>query len=217
MRDVAALRAWCDAEQVRNMRAQRRLADQGRAESPKDVMANEGRQSGRDARAADEREQVCTAMPGFEDALGSGAVSAGHVDAVAASTRGMSDGERSEFASHADGLLADAANLSVDDFERECRDLARLIRNTSNASSDADRLAKQRRLSKVSKWTDPETGMRNTLISCDPERDARLWAAIDSAPGAHWSAAGTVIPTGSNCRSTRSSTPSRAVPACLVR
>lgn len=182
VRQVAALLAWCDAEQVRNTRAQRRLADAGRAESPKDVLATEGRRSARDARTADERERVCTAMPGFEDALSAGVVSSGHIDAVAVSTRGLDPVERAEFASHASGLVADAGDLSVDAFERECRDLARLIRSTSTSGgSDADEAAQQRRRSKVSRWTDPETGMRNTLITCDPMRDATLWAAIDAA------------------------------------
>ena len=74
---VAELRAWCDAREVRATRAQRRLADEGRAADPQNSLANSGRQSSKDAKAAAERETVCTAMPGFEDALADGAVSAG--------------------------------------------------------------------------------------------------------------------------------------------
>ncbi len=36
-------------------------------------------------------------------------------------------------------------------------------------------------MSKVKRWTDRESGMRHTLISLDPVRDATLWAGIDRA------------------------------------
>jgi hypothetical protein len=74
---------------VRITRSQRRLPTQGRAEAPKDLLAREGGQSGRDARTADDREKVCTALPSFEEALAGGAVSAGHVDAIASVVRGL--------------------------------------------------------------------------------------------------------------------------------
>jgi hypothetical protein len=178
---IAALRAWCDARQVRAVRAQRRLAAEGRAESPKDLLASDGKQSAKDAKAADERERVCTSMPGFEDALAAGTVSAGHLDALANASRRLDDAERAELATHAADLLVDAANQPVDAFERECRDLVRLITATSAHSSDGDELERQRRASKVSRWTDPETGMRHTHLELDPERDAALWASIDAA------------------------------------
>src|SRR5215510_7155169 len=88
-KQIAVHRAWCDALQVRVTRRQRQLADQGRAEAPKDLLAREGGQSGRDARTADDCEKVCTALPSFEDALAAGDVSAGHVDAIAGVVRGM--------------------------------------------------------------------------------------------------------------------------------
>src|SRR5829696_2683659 len=80
---IATLKAWCDAVQVRATRRIGQLAAQGRAEAPKDLLAAHGRQSGKEARDADERERVCTSLPNFEDALAAGgAVSAGHVDAI---------------------------------------------------------------------------------------------------------------------------------------
>ncbi len=74
---IAQLTAWVDAVKVRVTRRQRQLAEQGRGEAPRDLLAREGRQSGKDARTADERERVCSVMPGFEDALAAGTVSAG--------------------------------------------------------------------------------------------------------------------------------------------
>jgi hypothetical protein len=53
---LKAHRAWLDSIQVRITRRQRALADEGRAEAPKDLLAREGGQSGKAARTADARE-----------------------------------------------------------------------------------------------------------------------------------------------------------------
>lgn len=183
LRRVAELRAWCDARQVRATRRQRQLAAEGRATEPRNSLANHGRQSSKDANAADEREAVCTAMPGFEEALDQGAVSAGHVDAVADATRNLSEAERAEFAAEADGLLADATKQGVDAFARNCRELARGIRGRNNSRSDVDELEEQRRQSKVTRWVDRRTGMHKTLIECDPVTDRQIWTAVQRERG----------------------------------
>ena len=176
--NVARLKAWCDARQVRASRRQRALASEGRATDPRDTLSRHGRQSGKDAAAANEREVVCTSMPGFEEALTEGAVSAGHVDAVAAATRNLDDEARAEFTAEAESLLGDATRQGVDTFARNCRDLARSIRNRRDAQSEADELERQRAASKVSRWIDRETGMHKTLIEMDPESDRRFWSAV---------------------------------------
>ena len=45
---IAQPTSWVDSVQVRVTRRQRALAEQGRAESPADLLAREGGQSGRD-------------------------------------------------------------------------------------------------------------------------------------------------------------------------
>jgi hypothetical protein len=183
LRQFAELRAWCDARQVRATRRQRALAAEGRANEPRGSLANHGRQSTREAAAADEREAVCSAMPGFEDALADGAVSSGHVDAIANATMGLSDEERAEFCDAADDLLADAERQGVDAFTRNCRDMAKGIRARHNARADADELEQQRQQSKVSRWVDRQTGMHKTLIECDPVTDRQIWSAVQAARG----------------------------------
>jgi Domain of unknown function (DUF222) len=183
LRRVAELRAWCDARQVRATRRQRALAAVGQAADPRHALTNHGRQSSKDAHAAHEREAVCSALPGFEDALGDGTVSAGHVDAIANATRNLSDAERAEFASEADALLADAARQGVDTFARNCRDLARDIRSRVNERSDVDELEQQRQQSKISRWVDRRTGMCSTLIECDPVTDREIWRGIQRERG----------------------------------
>ena len=178
---LAELRSWLDARQVRATRRQRRLAAEGRAGDPRSSLSDRGRQSSKDARAADEREQTCTAMPGFEDALGDGQISAGHVDAVTAATKHLDDAERSEFISCAGDLLDSARHTGVDAFGRECRDLARSIRARHNATAEVDELERQRAQSKITRWVDPTTGMHKTLIEADPVTDRQLWAAIQTS------------------------------------
>ncbi|MEO6571370.1 MAG: HNH endonuclease [Ilumatobacteraceae bacterium] len=177
-RRLAQHRSWCDALQVRIARRQRQLAAEGRAEPPKDLFSRCGAESGRDARRADEREQTCTAFPSFEDALAGGDIASGHVDAVAGAVRNLDAEARSEFMAAERDLLADATRQRVDEFERNCRDLARAIQR-SQATSDADELDRQREMSEVKRWVDRETGMCHTHLQLDPVRDRALWSSID--------------------------------------
>jgi len=180
---LAMLRAWIDAEQVRATRAQRRLADEGRAADPTSSLARDGRQSSKDAKAVTERERVCTSMPGFEDALADGAVAAGHVDAIASATRSLDETETAEFVAEAESLLDDAGRLGVDAFEKSCRALAKSIRAQHNARADVDELEQQRQQSKISRWVDKATGMHHTHIECDPLTDRQIWSAVQRERG----------------------------------
>jgi hypothetical protein len=178
---VARLMAWCEARHVRATRRRRNLAAEGRAADAESALANHGRQSARDAKAAADRERVCTEMPAFEDAIESGAVSAGHLDALATATKGLDDGERAEFIAEADTLLEHATAHSVDAFGRSCRDLAKGIASMNNSRADVDELERQRSMSKISRWVDRQTGMHKTLIEADPVTDREIWSAIQAS------------------------------------
>lgn len=180
---IATVRSWCDARQVRATRRQRQLAAEGRACQPEHALSDHGRQSSKDAKTAAEREEVCTSMPSFEDALGDGIVTAGHVDAIAGATRNLDDVERAEFVGEAESLLAEAREQGVDRFGKGCRDLAKSIRARHNARAAEDELERQRAQSKVTRWTDGATGMHKTLIECDPITDRAIWSAVQSARG----------------------------------
>ena len=177
-RQLAQLRSWCESRQVRATRRQRRLAAEGRAGDPRGSLSNHGRRSGKDAAAAAEREQVCSHLPGFEDALADGAISSGHVDAIASATKDLDDDARAEFDAAADDLLDDAKGQSVDAFTKGCRDLAKSIRARQNSRSDVDELEQQRKQSKITRWVDKQTGMHKTLIECDPVTDRVIWSGI---------------------------------------
>ena len=182
-RQIAEVRAWCDARQIRATRRQRSLATEGRAADPHSSLSNHGRQSSKDAKAASEREAVGAAFPAFEDALANGDVSAGHLDAIARATRNLDEEDRSEFNAQASGVLDDATRQSVDAFDRNCRELARGIRARNDARSDVDELERQKAQSKVTRWVDQHTGMRKTLIEADPETDRRIWSAVQRERG----------------------------------
>lgn len=178
---IAQLKSWCDSLQVRATRRQRALAAEGRADDPRNTLSRHGRNSSKDAHTASERERICTAMPGFEDALTSGTVAAGHVDAIANATRNLDDATAAEFNALHDDLLDDATRLGVDEFERCCRDLAKSLTAQANATSDAAELDRQRAASNVRRWVDQRTGMCHTHLELDPVRDRALWAAIEAA------------------------------------
>ena len=87
-------------------------------------------------------------MPGFESALAAGALSDGHVDAVAAALNGLDQATTAEFVGFADALLAHAEAHGPDEFAREARDLARTL-SCDDGQGVAEAQRKQRR---VKRW-----------------------------------------------------------------
>jgi hypothetical protein len=172
--DCRRIKSFVEAIEVRCTRRLRELAAEGRAESPETALSGSGGRSRRDAAKAKGREQVTEAMPGFGDALESGAIAAGHLDAVADATKNLTDEVREQFHTHHDDLLAAAAVHGVDDFERECRELARLLAATADADAEIDEMDRLRRLSRMRRCLDRDTGLKRTIIDLDPVRDEVL-------------------------------------------
>jgi hypothetical protein len=115
-------------------------------------------------------------MTGFENALASGTVSAGHVDAVANAAKGLDDAGRERLGELSDALLGFARVESVAVFERRCRLLGKRLAGDEGESE----LDKQKAAVSVRRWVDKTSGMHHTHLSLDPERDAKLWSAIDA-------------------------------------
>ena len=107
-------------------------------------------------------------MPQFDDALAMGACTAGHVDALAKLTKDLSDEERCDLALVVDDLVAGAADQPVALFEKTTKAEIDKIRETHRPGSDVDELDRQRAASKIKRWTDRDTGIKQTLISLDP-------------------------------------------------
>ncbi len=146
---LGRVRGWCAAAEVRVSRRTRQLAAEGHSESAAALLSDNGRCSSKDAQTASERETICGVMPSFEDALATGAVTAAHVDALAAATRNLNDQLLAEFIACEADLLTDAGSQRVEVFERGCRDLARHIAAQAHANSDVDELDQQRKNSTV--------------------------------------------------------------------
>ena len=180
VRESRRLRGWLDSFDVRCSRRTRELAAAGRSEPPESLLGDDGRRPSKEATAVGEREGVCDALPDFEEALANGAVSAGHLDAIANATRRLDTEVRDEFFDLQAQLLAAATRERIDQFERTCRDLGRHLAAMHNHNSETDELERQRAASKIKRWIDKTTGMHHTHVELDPLRDSMLKAALDA-------------------------------------
>ncbi len=180
IRHAGQIRGWVDAANVRFTRRLRQLEAEGNSESPGIALTDEGRRSGKEAKATEDRERICTEIPALEDALAVGAVSSDHLDALARLTRNLNDIERSDLHAVADDLVASATTDYVCEFERKTRNLIDHIRATHAPHDDATELERQKAAANVKRWVDKITGMHKTLIELDPIRDATLHTAIDA-------------------------------------
>jgi len=172
-RDVIS---FTDAVEIRIARRSRQLAAEGRSEPASDVLREDGKRSARDAAAAAGREKACEQLPTFENALGDGEVSSGHLDALANATAKLDDAAKAEFVGHESDLLDKARTTSVETFERHCRDLVRTI----SADDGASELERQRKANKIKHWIDKLTGMGQIHTELDPESHAKVLAAINA-------------------------------------
>ena len=170
------VRGWVDAVDVAIARRSKELAAEGRSESAAEVLTGYGRRSTRETKAVSDRSEVCEQMPGFETALAAGTVSCGHVDAVANASKGLDDAGRERLGGLQDALLGFARVEPVAVFERRCRLLAKRLAGDEGESE----LDKQKAAVSVRRWVDKPSGMHHTHLTLDPERDAKLWSAIDA-------------------------------------
>ena len=109
-----------------------------------------------------------------------GAVSAGHVDAIAGVVRGMDQVTATEFFTHRDDLLTKANQQSVDTFGRSCRDLARLVAAEQAAAPSSVNWSVRRRRRRSHAGSTSRLGCDKTLLNLDPECDKILWTAVSA-------------------------------------
>ena len=123
----ARVRGWLDAFDARVAVAASRLASEGSCEPAAAVLAGGGRRAARDAQAAAARGVVCEAMPLLGDALALGRVSAGHADAIVRVAAQLDETATAALVELEAALVASAVVMSVEAFEREVRDVGRLL------------------------------------------------------------------------------------------
>jgi len=143
-------------------------------------LMDEGRRSGKEAKAAQDRDRVCGDFDGFEAALAAGDVSGDHLDVLARLTRGLDEQVAADLRAEADELLASASNDYVSQFERSTKERIAHISSQHAPGDEAAELDRQRAESNMKRWTDQASGMKMTLLSLDPLRDAAFHSAVDA-------------------------------------
>lgn len=171
------VRGWLDAFDARITIRAADLAARGVCESAGSVLAGRGRRSQRDAETAAARAGLCKDMPTVQDALSDGTISAGHVDAIANAAAELDDSAKSQLVDLETNLVNAAAAMPVETFERECKNLTRILIGDDGTS----RHERHRKARKVRRWVDRQSGMCKTLIELDAETDAAMWTAVNAA------------------------------------
>ena len=180
LRDLNRIQGWVDHAKVRCSRRLAELSAAGRSESAANALMDEGRRSGKEARAIEERERICSEFPELEDALATGAVSTDHLDALNRMTRNLSDAERSDLHAIADDIVGSATNDWVSEFERKTKGWIDHIKTVNAPADESAELDRQRAESRMKRWTDQASGLKMTLLALDPLRDAALHTAVDA-------------------------------------
>ena len=177
---TARVRSWLDALELRCARQGRTLADTGRCEPAPALIARHTGRSSRDAEQITRRDRVAEAMPTFEHGLTNGAVTAGHLDAIANATRHAPPEVRAAFALHEDELLSFATGDTIEVFTRRCRSLVTEL-TTDHTGNDAADYLRQRDAATIRTWVDHADGMHHTHAALDPLRHEIFWTALNRA------------------------------------
>ena len=131
--------------------------------------------SHRDAKRVIARAATLDVVPGFDAALATGAVTAGHVDALAAGLAKLSPADQVRLVDRGHSLLANAQRLSVDEFAKTVRvEVAR-----AQSDGGLSRFERQRRSTYLKVWNDAD-GMIHLRGAFDPERGTALAARLDA-------------------------------------
>jgi hypothetical protein len=168
---VREARAWLDAQHA-GLVAQ--LKDV--SSFPESAIADADRCSLGAATRTKERSETLASTPNLADALGDGAITAGHIDAVTRTTKTLDAEQREELLEKADELAAVAAEASVDEFRRRLELEAKRLQRDDGM----DRLERQRRATRLRTWVDND-GMWNLRGRFDPVTGVKLASTLDTA------------------------------------
>jgi hypothetical protein len=171
MRSVTELRSFLAA-------ADADLAVRLRAVSsfPEPEIAEVSRESLSAASKVIERGETLAVVARLADALDDARVTAGHVDAVTRGAKALEPEQRGALFGRVEGLVDEAAGLSVAEFARRVRREADQVRSDDGMA----KLERQRRATSMSTWTDDE-GMWNVRGRFDPVTALSASAALEGA------------------------------------
>jgi hypothetical protein len=168
---VREVEAWCAAQHaglVAQLRRVDSFAEQAVAKAAKSSLGA--------AMKSTERSETLAAVPLLAGALGDGAITAGHVDALTRSSKKLDPCRRGELLERVDALVAVAAAATVDEFARRVELEVKVLQ----ADDGMDRLERQRRATSLRSWVDMD-GMWNLRGRFDPVTGVRIAARLDTA------------------------------------
>lgn len=143
---------------------------------PEATIAKAAKTSVGKASKSTERAGTLVDSPRLAEALGDGAVTSGHVDAVTRAGKQLDQAQRAELLNRVESLVDVAAAATVEEFDRRVRLEADRVRS----SDGMDRLERQRRDTRVRTWVGPD-GMWNLNGRFDPVTGVQLAAKLDQA------------------------------------
>ena len=167
---VREAQAWLDAQHA-GLVGQLRHVDS----FPEKTIADAARSSLGAASRTTERSATLDATPTLASALGDGAITAGHVDALTRTSKRLSPSKRDELFERADALVAVAAAATVDAFARRLESEAKRL---DDVDGD-ERLRRQRCAARARSWVDGE-GMWNLSARLDPVAGVKVAARLDA-------------------------------------
>lgn len=144
---VREIEAWCAAQHAGLVTALRRVEW-----FPEKTIADAAKSSLGQASKSTERSATLDATPKLAGALGDGAITAGHVDAVTRASKKLDPVQRGKLLERADALAAVAAAATVEQFARRLELEASRLQSVDGM----DRLERQRRATRLSTWVDLE-------------------------------------------------------------
>lgn len=171
--DLSTARCLIDAAELKLV-GLLHAAGAGDVDVAAELVGHAGR-GAREASRVDDRAKLCADMPDVLAALDGGAIAAGHVDALVSGVRKLDAAQRSVMDAMSESLMAEAAEMSVDQFGEHVRDIVRQLR----AVDPSDRLKSQRRRSELKTWIDDE-GMIRLRGRFDAERGSILMGRLQS-------------------------------------
>jgi hypothetical protein len=167
---VREAQAWLDAQHA-SLVAQLRQVDS----FPEKTIADASKSSLGQATKTTERSTTLESTPSLADALGDGAITAGHIDAVTRTSKRLDPAKRDALFERADALADVAAAATVDEF-------AKRLELEANRLDDVDgeeRLERQRRAARARSWVDAE-GMWNLTARLDPLTGIKVATRLDA-------------------------------------
>jgi hypothetical protein len=142
---------------------------------PESAIAAADRCSVGAANKTKERSATLAATPNLADALGDGAITAGHIDAVTRTSKSLDADQRDDLLAAADELAEVATAATVDEFRRRLELEARRLQRNDGM----DRLDRQRRATSLRTWVDGD-GMWNLKGRFDPVTGVKIAARLDT-------------------------------------